>query len=702
MKYQWFADDSSNDKQKDGSRNRRMPPSRAPKKGPKQFGEDEFNWNKVGRMIATWLAILLAVYLIMYAFKQTEETEYEINFTSYQALLNDGKFAEALIKKSDFNNYDFHAKLKAPTDIVTSSEKPQKGATKVWLTLPYSAINEEVITVWTAKGLKFNVVKEDSTWTSLLISTLPWILLIGIWMIIFRRMQAGAGGTKGLFSFGKSRAKLLTEGMTKVTFQDVAGADEAKMELQEIIEFLKEPTKFQRLGGKIPRGVLLLGPPGTGKTLLARAVAGEAGVPFFSISGADFVEMFVGVGASRVRDLFEQGKKSAPCIIFIDEIDAVGRHRGAGLGGGHDEREQTLNQLLVEMDGFEQNSGVIIIAATNRPDVLDPALLRPGRFDRQVVVDRPDVKGREGIFRVHTKNIPLDDDVKLETLAKGSPGLSGADIANLVNEAALLAARQNCKVVAMHHFEAAKDKVMMGMERKSLIITDREKRVTAYHESGHVLVSKHLPEADPVHKVTIIPRGRALGVTTYLPIDEKHTYSREYLDAMITYALGGRAAEKLIFNQLTTGAGNDIERATDIARKMVCEWGMSDKLGPLSYGAKEEEIFLGREITRSRNFSENTAIAIDLEVKKIIMSAMKRSEKILRDDIETLHRLSNALLEREILDSDEIDKLIRGEELPPVDPRRNGEPEKADQAKPPTVQVKPEQVIDVGKPKKAV
>ncbi|MCX6142046.1 MAG: AAA family ATPase, partial [Ignavibacteriales bacterium] len=347
-------------------------------------------------MIATWLAILLAVYLIMYAFKQTEETEYEINFTSYQALLNDGKFAEALIKKSDFNNYDFHAKLKAPTDIVTSSEKPQKGATKVWLTLPYSAINEEVITVWTAKGLKFNVVKEDSTWTSLLISTLPWILLIGIWMIIFRRMQAGAGGTKGLFSFGKSRAKLLTEGMSKVTFQDVAGADEAKMELQEIIEFLKEPTKFQRLGGKIPRGVLLLGPPGTGKTLLARAVAGEAGVPFFSISGADFVEMFVGVGASRVRDLFEQGKKSAPCIIFIDEIDAVGRHRGAGLGGGHDEREQTLNQLLVEMDGFEQNSGVIIIAATNRPDVLDPALLRPGRFDRQVVVDRPDVKGREG------------------------------------------------------------------------------------------------------------------------------------------------------------------------------------------------------------------------------------------------------------------------------------------------------------------
>jgi cell division protease FtsH len=700
MNSQWYSEEPSDDKQKDGGLKRRTPPPRVPKKGPKPVREDDFNWNKVGRMIAGWLGILLAVYLIMLAFKQTEETEYEINFTMYQKLLNDGKISEALIKKSDFNNYDFHGKLREPSEITTTNEKRVTGATKVWLTLPYSSINEEVIGIWTAKGLKFNVVKEDSTWTSLLISTLPWILLIGIWLIIFRRMQAGAGGTKGLFSFGKSRAKLLTEGMTKVTFVDVAGADEAKMELQEIIEFLKEPSKFQRLGGKIPRGVLLLGPPGTGKTLLARAVAGEAGVPFFSISGADFVEMFVGVGASRVRDLFEQGKKSAPCIIFIDEIDAVGRHRGAGLGGGHDEREQTLNQLLVEMDGFEQNSGVIIIAATNRPDVLDPALLRPGRFDRQVVVDRPDVKGREGIFRVHTKNIPLAEDVNLDVLAKGTPGLSGADIANLVNEAALLAARQNCKVVAMLHFEAAKDKVMMGMERKSLIISDREKRVTAYHEAGHVLVSKHLPDADPVHKVTIIPRGRALGVTTYLPIDEKHTYSKEYLDAMITYALGGRAAEKLIFNQLTTGAGNDIERATEIARKMVCEWGMSEKLGPLAYGAKEEELFLGREITRSRNFSENTAIAIDLEVKKIVTLAMKRSEKILREDIETLHRLSNALLEREILDSDEIDRIIRGEDLPPIDRRKNGEPEPEAAKTKQAAQPKPEQVIDDGKPKK--
>lgn len=693
----WMVEESD-DKQRDGSQKKRGgAPPKPPKKQQKQYRDDDFNWNKVGRMIAGWLGILLAVYLIMLAFKSTEETEYEISFTTYQTLLNDGKIAEALIKKSNFNNYDFYGKLGSPMDLVTAAGKRAPNATRVVLTLPYSNIDEQVIAGWTSKGLKFNVVKEDSTWMSVLTSTLPWILLIAIWLIIFRRMQMGGGGTKGLFSFGKSRAKLLTEGVTKITFQDVAGADEAKVELHEIIEFLKEPSKFQKLGGKIPRGVLLLGPPGTGKTLLARAVAGEAGVPFFSISGADFVEMFVGVGASRVRDLFEQGKKSAPCIIFIDEIDAVGRHRGAGLGGGHDEREQTLNQLLVEMDGFEQNSGVIIIAATNRPDVLDPALLRPGRFDRQVIVDRPDVKGREGIFRVHTKNIPLAEDVRLEILAKGTPGLSGADIANLVNEAALLAARQNNKVVTMNHFEEAKDKVMMGMERRTMIISDREKRVTAYHEAGHVLVAKHLPDADPVHKVTIIPRGRALGVTTYLPIDEKHTYSKQYLEAMITYALGGRAAEKIIFNQLTTGAGNDIERATELARKMVCEWGMSEKLGPLAYGAKEEELFLGREITRTRNFSEQTAILIDEEVKKIINASMKRSEKILRDDIETLHRLANDLLEREILDSDEIDKIIRGEELPPAEKRNNGQPVSPDAAPP---QASSSDQGDAGKTKK--
>lgn len=669
----WLNEDGDQGS-KDGGRRRPpqggpRPPS--PRRPQRPRPDDESPWTKFGRVVLSWVGIIMVVFMVMWVFRASEETEYEVGFGTFQQLMNDQKFSEAVVKITGFNVYDFHGKLKEPMEITTASGKTAKNATKIMLTLPYTALDEALVQQWSAQGLKFRVEKEDNTWLNALISILPWILLLGIWFVIFRRMQGGGagGGTKGLFSFGKSRAKLLTEGMTNVTFQDVAGADEAKIELQEVIEFLKEPSKFQRLGGKIPRGVLLLGPPGTGKTLLARAVAGEAGVPFFSISGADFVEMFVGVGASRVRDLFEQGKKSAPCIIFIDEIDAVGRHRGAGLGGGHDEREQTLNQLLVEMDGFEQNSGVIIIAATNRPDVLDPALLRPGRFDRQVVVDRPDVKGREGIFKVHTKNIPLAEDVRIDTLAKGTPGLSGADIANLVNEAALLAARQNSKAVTMQHFEGAKDKVMMGMERKSLLISDREKKVTAYHEAGHVLVAKYLPEADPVHKVTIIPRGRALGVTTYLPIDEKHTYSREYLESMITYALGGRAAEKLVFNQITTGAGNDIERATELARKMVCEWGMSDKLGPLAYGNKEEELFLGREITRSRNYSENTAIAIDAEVRAIVTKAMKKSEKILKDNMAVLHRLSNALLEREILDADEIDKVMRGLPLPPVDKR---------------------------------
>jgi cell division protease FtsH len=509
----------------------------------------------------------------------------------------------------------------------------------------------------------------------------PWILIIALWFFFMRKMQGGGtGGQRGIFNFGKSKAKLINQTNNRVTFKNVAGADEAKVELQEVIEFLKEPSKFQKLGGKIPRGVLLLGPPGTGKTLLARAVAGEAGVPFFSISGADFVEMFVGVGASRVRDLFEQGKKSAPCIIFIDEIDAVGRHRGAGLGGGHDEREQTLNQLLVEMDGFEQNSGVIIIAATNRPDVLDPALLRPGRFDRQIVVDRPDVQGREGILRVHTKNTPLAPDVDLKTLAKGTPGLAGAELANLVNEASLLAARKDKTQVDMDDFEEAKDKVMMGMERKSMIISDAEKKTTSYHEIGHVLVAKMIPEADPVHKVTIIPRGRALGVTSYLPVDEKHTYSKSYLEAVITYALGGRAAEKLIFNHYTTGAGNDIERATNLARKMVCEWGMSEKLGPLNYGTKHEEIFLGKEIQQHRDYSEKTAIEIDEEVKYIINSCMVRAIKILEDNMEMLHKLSAELLEREILDSEEINKIMRGEELPPV-PKNGGKDEMPEHVK---------------------
>ena len=644
-------------------------PGQKGKRPGQQFRQDDdFNWNKVLKVVISWSAIILLVFVVMTLFKGNEGTEAEVSYNEYQAFLEKGLIVEATIKKSELTNFDFHGTLREATRLSRGGK--DISVTRFTLTLPI--LDTAVIKEWNDKQLKFTIVKEDNAWVNALVSALPWVLLLVVWLIIMRRMQGQ--GPRGIFSFGKSRAKMLTEGSSKVTFLDVAGADEAKQELGEIIEFLKEPTKFQKLGGKIPRGVLLLGPPGTGKTLLARAVAGEAGVPFFSISGADFVEMFVGVGASRVRDLFEQGKKSAPCIIFIDEIDAVGRHRGAGLGGGHDEREQTLNQLLVEMDGFEQNSGVIIIAATNRPDVLDPALMRPGRFDRQVVVDRPDVKGREGILRVHTKNIPLADDVVLETLAKGTPGLAGAELANLVNEAALLAARQNDKAVSMRHFEEAKDKVMMGMERKSLIISEKEKKITSYHEIGHVLVARMIPEADPVHKVTIIPRGRALGLTTYLPIDEKHTYSKAYLEAMITYALGGRAAERLIFKELTTGAGNDIERATELARKMVCEWGMSDKLGPLTYGARDEEIFLGRQITRNRNYSEDTAISIDEEIKKIVTNGLKRAEKILNENLDTLHRLAAALLEREILDGPEINAIIRGESLPPVEKRGNGEP----------------------------
>lgn len=641
-------------------------------KPPKKRRNEEFNWNRVFKVVLGWSAILFGFFLIMIWSKSGDGGEVEIGFDQYQRLLADNKIKEAVVKKLD-NTFTFHGVLKQPESVNVGSR--QVSTEKFSVLLPYTNIDDAIIKTWNEKAIAFRIEKEDTSWIGPLIGALPWILIIVFWIVIMRRMQGQGGGTKGIFSFGKSKAKLLTENQLKVTFKDVAGTDEAKYELEEIIEFLREPSKFQRLGGKIPRGVLLLGPPGTGKTLLARAVAGEAGVPFFSISGADFVEMFVGVGASRVRDLFEKGKKSAPCIIFIDEIDAVGRHRGAGLGGGHDEREQTLNQLLVEMDGFEQNAGVIIIAATNRPDVLDPALLRPGRFDRQVVVDRPDVKGREGIFNVHVRNIPLDSTVSLEILAKGTPGLSGADIANLVNEAALLAARKNQDKVTMADFEEAKDKVMMGMERKSLIISEKEKKTTAYHEIGHVLVAKMTPESDPVHKVTIIPRGRALGVTTYLPIDEKHTYSKEYLEAMISYAMGGRAAEKIVFNQLTTGAGNDIERATALARKMVCEWGMSEKLGPVTFGKKEEEIFLGREISQHRDYSEGTAIVIDEEVKKIVNRGMERAMTVLNENMDTLHRLSAALLEREILDSDEIDRVMRGEVLPPFEKVAvNGEP----------------------------
>ena len=645
----------------DNNNNKQNP--KGPTGGGSNKPDDNFDWSKVIRMVFGWGAVIVAAVIIMQLFKTNSANYVDIPYLQYENLLNTDQILKATITKSDVNDYYFKAELRSQQNVrINGKDIPVK---YVSVYLPEPIIKEQEA-VWKAKDINYSFNKESNEWMNILIGFLPWVIILGIWIIIMRRMQGGGGGTRGIFSFGKSKAKLITQSGQKITFRDVAGADEAKLELHEIIEFLKEPTKFQKLGGKIPRGVLLLGPPGTGKTLLARAVAGEAGVPFFSISGADFVEMFVGVGASRVRDLFEQGKKNAPCIIFIDEIDAVGRHRGAGLGGGHDEREQTLNQLLVEMDGFEQNSGVIIIAATNRPDVLDPALLRPGRFDRQVVVDRPDVKGREGILKVHTRNIPLDTDVNLEVLAKGTPGLAGAELANLVNEAALLGARKNKKKVQMIDFEEAKDKVMMGMERKSMIISEEEKKTTSYHEIGHVLVARMLPEADPVHKVTIIPRGRALGVTSYLPIDEKHTYSKEYLEAIITYALGGRAAEKIIFNHYTTGAGNDIEKATNIARKMVCEWGMSEVLGPLSYGAKEEEIFLGREIQRHRDYSERTAIEIDDEVRRLVNSGMARAEKILTDNMDLLHILSKELLEREILDSDEIEKLINGEELPPL------------------------------------
>ena len=517
------------------------------------------------------------------------------------------------------------------------------------------------------KGITIQAKPETtSPWATLLYSWAPILLMIGFWIFIMRQMQSG--GNKAL-SFGKSRAKLSSSSQKKVTFKDVSGVDEAKEELQEIIEFLKEPQKFQKLGGRIPKGVLLMGSPGTGKTLLARAVAGEANVPFFSISGSDFVEMFVGVGASRVRDLFEQGKKNAPCIVFIDEIDAVGRHRGAGLGGGHDEREQTLNQLLVEMDGFESNEGVILVAATNRPDVLDPALLRPGRFDRRIVVNRPDVKGREGILAVHTKKIPLADDVNIHVLARGSSGFSGADLANLVNEAALNAARYNQKVVRMLDFEFAKDKVMMGSERRSMIINDEEKKVTAVHEAGHALLAVMLPHADPVHKVTIIPRGMALGVTMQLPVEDKHNYTREYLNDQIAILLGGRIAEEITMNGMTTGAGNDLERSTELARKMVCEWGMSDAMGPLTFGKKEEQIFLGREIAQHQDYSEDTAIRIDHEIKRFVTSNYERARGVLEQHKPALLRVAEELLAREVLDAEQVRRILAGEPLEEHTPR---------------------------------
>ena len=584
--------------------------------------------------LALWMVIGLIVIVLFNVFQASQPSRDKMVFSDFLRKVEAGEVKEVLIRGKSVSG-----KLADGNSFRT-----------------FTADYPDLIKALKDKGVKIAVEPEDNNpWYAYVLQWVPMLLFIGVWIFFMRQMQGG--GAKAL-SFGKARARLISEKQNKITFQDVAGVEEAKEELREIIEFLKDPPKYQKLGGKIPKGVLLVGPPGTGKTLLAKAIAGEANVPFFSISGSDFVEMFVGVGASRVRDLFDQGKKHAPCIIFMDEIDAVGRHRGAGLGGGHDEREQTLNQLLVEMDGFETNEGVILIAATNRPDVLDPALLRPGRFDRQVVVARPDVKGREEILRVHARRIPLAPKVDLMVLARGTSGFSGADLANLVNEAALLAARQDKKVVEMIDFENAKDKVLMGVERRSMIIPESEKRTTAYHEGGHALVAYLLPGADPLHKVTIIPRGRALGLTMQLPTDDRYSYSKEYLVNQITILLGGRSAEEIVFQQQTTGAGNDLEKATEVARKMVCEWGMSDKMGPLTFGKAEEHIFLGREVSRPKDYSEETAILIDSEIKRIVTDCAARARQLLDTNLEKLHILARALLERETLDGEEINRIL--------------------------------------------
>jgi len=609
-----------------------------------------------------WIMIMVSILLFYSIYQDDNSSEIRISYSQYLSLVKDGMIRKAEIEKAQSNNFEFHGELKRPVSLSTD-----KGKTEVFkFVTKLGYIDSETEKLWRTNGIIWEYKDGDNSLMNILLGILPWVLILGVGFYFLSRFQGGGTGGRNIFAFGKSKAKMLNDSQLKVTFNDVAGADEAKYELQEIIEFLKEPDKFTKLGGKIPRGVLLLGPPGTGKTLLARAVAGEAGVPFYSISGADFVEMFVGVGASRVRDLFGQAKLNSPCIIFIDEIDAVGRHRGAGVGGGHDEREQTLNQLLVEMDGFEQNSGVIIIAATNRPDVLDPALLRPGRFDRQVVVDRPDAKGRLGIFKVHTTKIPLGDDVDLEIMSKGSPGLAGAEIANIVNEAALNAARRNSEKVTMLDFEQARDKVLMGVERKSLVISDREKEMTSYHEMGHALAGKLLENADPVHKVTIIPRGRALGLTWNLPNEEFYSKSKEYFEDTLVVLMAGRAAENLIFKNKSTGASNDLERATAIARKMVCDWGMSEKIGPITYASQREDVFLGRDISQPKDHSEQTQREIDAEVRDILTAAMFRANKLLEDNIDILHHTSKILLEREILDGEELDMLLKGEVLPPI------------------------------------
>jgi cell division protease FtsH len=614
------------------------------------------------KTVALWLVLILLFASLFKIFDPGNRHRKEMKFSEFIQDVRDGKVAEVTFKTDN--------------QIVGTFKDSGPDGRKFFETVGDTE-NAKVFEILEKNNIIPNYERAEKTpiWQQVLISWFPMLLFFVVFFLFMRQIQVGGGKA---MSFGKSKARLLTESTNRVTFKDVAGCQEAKQELEEIIEFLKDPKKFTRLGGRIPKGVLLMGPPGTGKTLLAKAIAGEAGVPFFSISGSDFVEMFVGVGASRVRDLFEQGKKHAPCIVFIDEIDAVGRHRGAGLGGGHDEREQTLNQLLVEMDGFESNEGVILIAATNRPDVLDPALLRPGRFDRRVVVSHPDVRGREEILKVHTRKTPMGAEVDLSIIARGTPGFSGADLENLVNEAALLAARENKKYLELHDFEHAKDKVLMGVERKSLVLSDNEKRTTAYHESGHTLVGKFMPGTDPIHKVTIIPRGMALGVTQTLPSEDRMNLDRVKAENSIAFLMGGRVAEELILNQKTTGAGNDIERATDLARRMVCEWGMSDVLGPMTFGRKEEAIFLGREIAQHRDYSEQTAQTIDREIRDIVERNYRRAREILSTKIEILHNLAAALLEHETLDGADVDRIVQGlkveKKIPPSSGGNQQEP----------------------------
>ncbi len=599
-----------------------------------------------GKTAALWLSVFLVFAILLKAVDQNQHGREKILFSDFIGYVKEGKVKSVTFKNDDLITGVFKEPIKGSENFETIGDTQ----------------NAKIFEILQSNNLIPNYDHPEKTpfWQQLLLSWFPMIFLVLIFFVFIRQLQAGGGKA---MSFGKSKARMLNESNKKYTFKDVAGAEEAKGDLEEIVAFLKDPKKFTRLGGRIPKGVLMMGPPGTGKTLLAKAVAGEAGVPFFSISGSDFVEMFVGVGASRVRDLFEQGKKHAPCIIFIDEIDAVGRHRGAGLGGGHDEREQTLNQLLVEMDGFESNEGVILIAATNRPDVLDPALLRPGRFDRRVVVSNPDLHGREEILKVHTRKIPLEVKIDLSIIARGTPGFSGADLENLVNEGALIAARKDKKCVELSDLEEAKDKVMMGSERKSMILSDKEKRNTAIHEAGHTLVGRSIPSTDPIHKVTIIPRGMALGVTQTLPTEERVSMDKVKAENMIAFLMGGRVAEEVVLNQKTTGAGNDIERATDIARRMVCEWGMSDILGPLTFGRKEEQIFLGRDISQHRDYSEQTALTIDREVRDIVERNYQRAKQIVTENIAALHRISDALLEFETIDGEEVDQLIRGEKI---------------------------------------